>query len=121
MGHRGVRADIDCRALEQRAQARPIETSTHARHAGIGRPPQAVDIGLLGGVAAFSRHQRKSALGKSTRQGAPALVGPTLVAIERAGMHDGIRGARGELLGRATLGTDDIGRLLEAEGAGEPQ
>src|SRR5262249_44319410 len=52
---------------------------------------------------------------------APAGVGPTLVAIERIGMQDGVGRARSELSGCAILRTDDIRRVVETERSGKPQ
>src|SRR5262249_59703956 len=52
---------------------------------------------------------------------APAGVGPTLVAIERIGMQDGVGRARSELSGGAILRTDDIRRVVETERGGKTQ
>src|SRR5499433_4504807 len=108
MGHGGIGADIDGGTLEQGCQARPVETPAHADYHRVSRAPKAIDIGLLGSLAPFGRDHGEPARRKSAGEPAPAGVGPTLVAIERIGMQDGVWRARGELSGGAILRTDDI-------------
>src|SRR5215831_15573802 len=121
MGHGSIGADIDGGTLEQGCQARPVEAPAHADYRRVGGPPKAIDVGLLGGLAAFGRDHGEPARRKSTGEPAPAGVGPTLVAIERTGMQDGVGRARGELSGGAILRTDDIRHVVEIERGGKAQ
>src|SRR5215510_9122395 len=119
MGHGGIGADIDGGTLEQGCQARPVETPAHAGYRRVGGPPEAIDIGLLGGLAPFGRDHGEPARRESAGEPAPAGVGPTLVAIEGIGMQDGVWCARGELAGGAILRTDDIRHVVETERGGK--
>src|SRR5260221_6735353 len=85
MGHRGIGADINRRALEECSQTRPVEPTANPRHCGLATTPEAINIGLLVGALAFGRNQSETALSQSARSNAPADVGPTLLAIECPG------------------------------------
>src|SRR6516164_7315905 len=121
MGHGGIGADIDGGTLEQGCQARPVETPAHADYRRVGGPPKAIDVRLLGGLAPFGRDHGEPARRESAGEAAPAGVGPTLVAIERIGMQDGVGRAWGELSGCAILRTDDIRRVVETKRSGKAQ
>ena len=95
MRHRGIRADIDGGTLEQGGEAWPVEVRSRIT-GGSPDPHKAVDIGPLRGIASFGRNHHKPALGEATRKPTPAGVGPSLVAIERIGMQDGV-GRRGAI------------------------
>src|SRR5262245_4991716 len=118
MGHGGIGADIDGGTLEQGCQARPVETSAHADYRRVVGAPKAINIGLLSGLAPFGRDHGKPARRKSAGEPAPAGVGPTLVAIERIGMQDGVGGAWGEVCGCAVMRRGDRGRVVGYEWRG---
>src|SRR5262245_63491245 len=78
MGHGSIGADIDGGTLEQSRYARPVETPAHAGDRRVGGPPDAIDVRLLGGLAAFGRDHGEPARRDSAGAPAPAGAGPTL-------------------------------------------
>ena len=101
MGHRRIGADIDRGAGEQGGKARPIERAALADH--LERAEDAFDIGLLGGVAPLGHDDRELAFGKSARERAPAIIGPSPVALERRRMQHCIWRARRDRFSRRSL------------------
>src|SRR5262249_54184743 len=121
MGHGSIGADIDGGTLEQGCQARPVEAPAHADYRRVGGPPKAIDVGLLGGLAAFGRDHGEPPRRKSTGEPAPAGVGPTPVAVEPTWVPDRKRGGPGGTPGGGILRTDDIRHMVETERSGKAQ
>ena len=81
MGDRGVGADVDSRAREQRGIARPRQ-----RMDGGDALPERFEIAALGSVGSAGRDDGQAAPRQARGERAPALARPLLVAERRRGM-----------------------------------
>src|SRR5260370_6869356 len=77
MSHRGIGSDINRRALEECSQTWPVEPTANPRHCGLATTPEAINIGLLGGVLPLGRNETHTPLHHSAGYTPPAAIRPT--------------------------------------------